>query len=130
MPDYFGDPYSEAKEVPLSEISKGYAEKSLEKITVRDSKVFAVTLSGVILRSYKERGGHGRGARMERSHEPNDRRGGGPRSRQSFYCHSPDLLFFILIIGGVIWLFRGIARSQSNAMAFGKSKRASPTCGR
>ena len=34
----------------------------------------------------------------------------------------PDLLFFILIIAGLIWLFRGIARSQSTALSFGKSR--------
>jgi cell division protease FtsH len=34
----------------------------------------------------------------------------------------PDLLFFLLILSGVIWLFRGIARSQSNALSFGKSR--------
>jgi cell division protease FtsH len=34
----------------------------------------------------------------------------------------PDILLFALIIGGLIWVFRGLARSQSTAMSFGKSK--------
>ena len=122
MPDYFGDPYSEAKEVPLSEISKGYAEKSLEKITVRDSKVFAVTLSGVILRSYKEREDTAAELGWNDPTNPTIVEVEDREAANRFIAILPDLLFFVLIIGGVIWLFRGIARSQSNAMAFGKSK--------
>ncbi|MDD5623958.1 MAG: ATP-dependent zinc metalloprotease FtsH, partial [Candidatus Peribacteraceae bacterium] len=34
----------------------------------------------------------------------------------------PDILFFLLVAAGVIWLFRGIARSQNTALSFGKSR--------
>ncbi|HCI03866.1 TPA: hypothetical protein DE059_02980, partial [Candidatus Peribacteria bacterium] len=39
-----------------------------------------------------------------------------------FIAILPDLLFFLLIIAGLVWLFRGIARSQNTALSFGKSR--------
>jgi len=38
------------------------------------------------------------------------------------YAILPDLLFFLLVIAGLVWLFRGVSRSQNNAMSFGKSR--------
>jgi len=43
-------------------------------------------------------------------------------AQELFGYLEPDLLFFVLGVGGAIWLFRGISRSQNNAMSFGKSR--------
>ncbi len=121
-PDQFGDPYKNAKTVPLSEVSKGYAEGDLERITIRDNKVFAVTKSGAVLQSYKEGGDSIAELNWNDPTNPTVVEVEDRETTNLFLAILPDLLFFILIIAGVVWLFRGIARSQSNAMAFGKSK--------
>ncbi|OGJ63689.1 hypothetical protein A3C37_02820 [Candidatus Peribacteria bacterium RIFCSPHIGHO2_02_FULL_53_20] len=123
VPDNFGDPYADAKEVPISEISKGYAEGTLEKITIRDNKVFAVSGSGgAVLRSYKEDGDSVAELGWNDPTNPTIVEIEDNETSNLFLAILPDLLFFLLVIGGVVWLFRGIARSQNNAMAFGKSK--------
>ncbi|TSC60731.1 MAG: cell division protease FtsH [Candidatus Peregrinibacteria bacterium Greene0416_62] len=123
VPDHFGDPYADAKEVPLSQISKGYAEHTFEKITIRDNKVFAITESGgVVLRSYKEDGDSVAELGWNDPKNSTVVEVEDNETSNLFLAVLPDLLFFLLVIGGVVWLFRGIARSQNNAMAFGKSK--------
>ena len=123
VPYNFGDPYADAKEVPISEISKGYAEGTLEKITIRDNKVFAVSGSGgAVLRSYKEDGDSVAELGWNDPTNPTIVEIEDNETSNLFLAILPDLLFFLLVIGGVVWLFRGIARSQNNAMAFGKSK--------
>ena len=114
--------FEEAKEVPLSDITHGYAAKDFERVLVRDNKVFAITHSGAAVQSYKE-------ARDSVAslgwNDPRNKTVVEIENREAanlFLAILPDLLFFILIISGIIWLFRGIARSQSNALSFGKSR--------
>ena len=114
--------YANAKEVALSEITRGYSEKKFEKISVRDNKVFATLKSGDVWQSYK--------ANEDSVSELgwNDPKNNtiveieNREATNMLLAILPDLLFFILILGGVIWLFRGIARSQSTALSFGKSR--------
>ncbi|MDA1209251.1 MAG: ATP-dependent zinc metalloprotease FtsH [bacterium] len=114
--------FENAKEVALSQITRGYAAGDFEKITMSDNKVFAVSHTGAVIQSYKE-------SRDSMStlgwNDPKNITIVEVENREAtnmFMAILPDLLFFILIIGGLIWLFRGIARSQSNAMSFGKSR--------
>jgi cell division protease FtsH len=39
-----------------------------------------------------------------------------------FKAHLGDLIFFVLLVVLGMWVFRSLARSQSNALSFGKSK--------
>ncbi|MDD4286901.1 MAG: ATP-dependent zinc metalloprotease FtsH [Candidatus Peribacteraceae bacterium] len=113
---------AQAREVPLSEITRGYAKLEFTKIIIRDNKVYATMSSGSVLSSYKES-----------TDSVSDLGWNDPKNATIVEVENreatnillailPDLLFFMLIIGGVIWLFRGIARSQSTALSFGKSR--------
>lgn len=114
--------FANAREVPISEIVRGYDEERFDKIVLRDNKVFAVTATGAVVQSYKEtldtvsqlgfnNPANGTIVEVENREASN-----------MFMAILPDIIFFLLVIGGIIWLFRGIARSQNNAMSFGKSK--------
>ena len=114
--------FKKAESVSISTITRLYANGNLSKITVRDNNVFAETASGTFVRSYKE-------SRDSIStlgwNDPQNATEVLVENREtvnSFMSILPDILFFLLILGGIFWLFRGIARSQSNAMSFGKSK--------
>ncbi|MDD5040997.1 MAG: ATP-dependent zinc metalloprotease FtsH [Candidatus Peribacteraceae bacterium] len=113
---------AQARAVPLSEITRGYSKLQFTKIVISDNKVFATMASGSVLSSYKEA-----------SDSVSDLGWNDPKNATIVEVENreatnillailPDLLFFLLIIGGVIWLFRGIARSQSTALSFGKSR--------
>jgi ATP-dependent Zn protease len=115
--------FNDATEVPISEITRGYHESEFEKIVIRDNTVYAIKPgSGGVLQSYKEA--------LETVsqlgwNEPNNPTIVDIENREAanmLMAVLPDLFFFLFIIVGVIWLFRGIARSQSTAMSFGKSK--------
>lgn len=114
--------FENAKEVSLSEITKGYEESAFTEITVRDNSVFAVTTTGAVFQSYKEP--------MDTISQLgwNDPENEtvvtieNTEAANLFLSLLPDLLLLVLVIGGVVWLFRGIARSQSTAMSFGKSR--------
>ncbi|PIR53026.1 cell division protein FtsH [Candidatus Peregrinibacteria bacterium CG10_big_fil_rev_8_21_14_0_10_49_10] len=114
--------FADAKEVPISEITRGYTAGDFERVLIRDNKVFAVTHSGAAVQSYKE-------ARDSVSqlgwNDPQNKTVVEVENREAenlFLAVLPDLLFFLLVLSGIIWLFRGIARSQSNALSFGKSR--------
>ena len=114
--------FADAKEVPLSQITRGYANNEYKKIIVRDNKVFATLQDDSAVQSYKE-------TRDSIStlgwNNPENTTVVEVENREAtnmFLAILPDLLFIVLIIGGLLWLFRGIARSQSNAMSFGKSR--------
>ncbi|PIP65738.1 cell division protein FtsH [Candidatus Peregrinibacteria bacterium CG22_combo_CG10-13_8_21_14_all_49_11] len=118
----FEKQFADAKEVPISQVTQGYAGKEFEKIILRDNKVFAVMHLGSVVQSYKE-------SRDSIStlgwNDPKNATVVEVENREVtnlLIAIVPDLLFFILIIMGVVWLFRGIARSQSTAMSFGKSR--------
>lgn len=114
--------YADAPSVSISEITRGYNAGKFSKITVSDNKVYVDTVTGAVLQSYKE-------ARDTVSqlgwNDPNNATIVHVENREAanmFIAVLPDLLFFFLVIGGLIMLFRGVARSQSNAMSFGKSR--------
>ncbi len=113
---------AQAREVPLSEITRGYADKAFTKIAIRDNKVFATMSSGSLLSSYKESTDSVSDLGWNDPRNPTVVEVENREAANIFLAILPDLLFFLLIIGGVIWLFRGIARSQSTALSFGKSR--------
>lgn len=114
--------FANAREVPISEIVRGYEAERFEKILIRDNKVFALTSTGAALQSYKETLDTVSQLGFNDPENPTIVEVENREATNMFLAILPDLIFFLLIIGGIIWLFRGIARSQSNAMSFGKSK--------
>lgn len=122
-PERIGDKeFTNAPEVSISEITRGYNAGAFSKIRVRDNKVFVTTITGAVLQSYKE--GMDTVSQLGWN-DPNNTTIVEVENREAqnmLLSVLPDILFLILVIGGLIWLFRGIARSQSNAMSFGKSR--------
>jgi cell division protease FtsH len=115
--------FSDAKEVSLSEITRGYDAEEYAEIIVRDNTVYATLRSdtGSLVQAYKAGESI---ADLGWNDSDNDTVVSieNRESTHMFYAILPDLLFFLLIIGGIFWLFRGIARSQSTALSFGKSR--------
>ncbi len=113
--------YANAAVVPLSAITNGYKEGKFKTITVRDNKVFAETATGVV-QSYKET--------LDTIsqlgwNDPANKTIVTVENREAtnlLLSALPDILLLLLILGGIFWLFRGISRSQNNAMSFGKSR--------
>ncbi len=114
--------FANAKEVPISAIVQGYEERSFGKIVVRDNKMFAVTTTGAVLQSYKETLDTVSQLGLNDPNNPTIVEIENREASNLFFAILPDIVFFLLILGGIVWLFRGIARSQSNALSFGKSK--------
>ncbi|MDP6561936.1 MAG: ATP-dependent zinc metalloprotease FtsH, partial [Candidatus Peribacteraceae bacterium] len=114
--------FADAPEVSISEITRGYSEGKFSKISVRDNKVFVETVTGAVLQSYKE----SRDTVSQLGwNDPDNSTIVEVENREAqnmLVAVLPDILFLLLVIGGLIWLFRGIARSQSTAMSFGKSR--------
>ena len=114
--------FADAKEVPISQITQGYAANAFKEIEVRDNKVYATAADGSVIQSYKENNDTVSDLGWN---DPKNKTVVKVENREAanmFMAVLPDLLFFLLIIAGVIWLFRGIARSQSTALSFGKSR--------
>ncbi|MBI3619094.1 ATP-dependent zinc metalloprotease FtsH [Candidatus Peregrinibacteria bacterium] len=89
---------------------------------MRDNKVFATLKDGNTIQSYKE--GSDTVSRLGWN-DPRNKTVVRVENRETtnlFLSVLPDLVFFLLVLGGIIWLFRGIARSQSTALSFGKSR--------
>jgi cell division protease FtsH len=113
--------YADAKQVAISEVTQGYAQGKFEKILVRDSTAYATLKDKTVVQTYI-------GTQTLSDLGWNDPKNStvveieNLEAKNMFFSILPDLLFFLLVLGGVIWLFRGIARSQSNAMSFGKSR--------
>lgn len=114
--------FVDATEVALSEVTRGYAVKKFEKILVRDNRVFAITKTGAVLQSYKEAKDSVTALGWNDPKNPTLVEVENREVTNLFLAILPDLLFFLLVISGVVWLFRGIARSQSTALSFGKSR--------
>ncbi|MDD4627971.1 MAG: ATP-dependent zinc metalloprotease FtsH [Candidatus Peribacteraceae bacterium] len=114
--------FADAKEVPLSEITRGYAQKKYTKIVLKDNVVYATTSSGMVLSSYKEAAETVSQLGWNDPKNPTVVEVENREATNILLSILPDLLFFALVIGGVMWLFRGIAKSQSTALSFGKSK--------
>lgn len=114
--------YADASSVPVSEITRGYNERRFVKIAVRDNKIFAETATGMVLQSYKESGDT---VSELGWNDPENATIVEVQNREAtnmLLAVLPDIIFLLLLVGGLIWLFRGIARSQSSAMSFGKSR--------
>lgn len=114
--------YADAKQVPLSEITQGYAAEKFQKILIRDNDVFATTKNGEVYQSYKEATDTVSQLGWNNPKNSTIVEVENRETMDLFIAALPDLLFFLLILGGIIWLFRGIARSQSTALSFGKSR--------
>ncbi len=114
--------FADAKEVPLSRITQGYAAKEFKDILIRDNQVYATLKDGTILQSYKEIPDTVSQLGWNDPKNPTIVSIENQETRNFLFAILPDILFFLLVIAGVIWLFRGIARSQSTALSFGKSR--------
>ena len=114
--------YAAAKDVPLSEITQGYAAGKFDKIEVSDNNVYATLKTGEMFKSYKENNASVAELGWNDPKNPTIVSVDNRETANLFFSILPDLLFFLLILSGVVWLFRGIARSQSTALSFGKSR--------
>jgi cell division protease FtsH len=114
--------YANATEVSISEVTRGYHAEEYEEILMKDNKVYVTKKDGSYLSSYKQ------GLDTVSQLGWNDPKNKtvvtvkNTEAANMFMAVLPDLLFFILIIGGLFWLFRSIARSQNTALGFGKSR--------
>lgn len=114
--------FTNAQEVPLSRITQGYAAKEFKEVLIRDNTVYATMKDESVLQSYKEADDTVSQLGWNDPKNPTVVVIENQETRNFLMAILPDILFFLLVIGGVIWLFRGIARSQSTAMSFGKSR--------
>ncbi len=114
--------FANAAEVPLSQITKGYNKEQFTKILVKDNKVFAISQDNTAIQSYKETLDSVSTLGWNNPENPTIVEIENREATNLLMAILPDILFLVLIIGGLLWLFRGIARSQSNAMSFGKSR--------
>ncbi|MBI3336641.1 ATP-dependent zinc metalloprotease FtsH [Candidatus Peregrinibacteria bacterium] len=114
--------FVDATQVSVSEITRGYAVGKFEKIVIRDNKVFATTHTGAMLQSYKEAQDSLATLGWNDPKNPTIVEVENREATNLLLAVLPDLLFFLLIITGIIWLFRSIARSQHTALSFGKSR--------
>src|SRR3989344_1049062 len=113
--------FVEAKEVPVSEVTRGYAAGEYEEILVKDKRIFITKEDGTLLTSFK-------GLESISDLGWNDPKNPtivvvkNTDAENMLLALLPDLLFFLLVVGGLFWLFRNIARSQNTALGFGKSR--------
>ena len=113
--------FKDAKSVALSEIKRGFDGGEFQKILVKDNTIYALTQSGAPVQAYKGGESISELGLIDPTNEtPVDIE--STEAANMLMAILPDLLIFLLIFAGLIWLLRGIARSQSNAMSFGKSR--------
>lgn len=113
---------SNAPEVSISDITHGYADHRFESILIRGNNVYAKTQSGSYLQSYKENSDSVSALGWNDPKNPTKVQIDNIELKNFFTAHLGDLLFFLFILGLGFWVFRSIARSQSNALSFGKSR--------
>lgn len=111
-----------AKEVAVSAVTRGYKEKQFSEILVRGSNVYAKYHSGSYVQSYKEVGDSLTTLGWNDPANPTVVRVDNIELKNFFKAHLGDLLFFVMLIALGMWVFRSLAKSQNNAMSFGKSK--------
>ena len=114
--------FQDARTVSISEITRGYREGEFTEITVRDNRVFAVTATGAALQSYKEPLDTVSQLGWNDPENPTVVTVHNTEAANLLMALLPDIMLLVLVIAGIVWLFRGIARSQSSAMSFGKSR--------
>ena len=114
--------FQDAEEVPISEVTRGYAAEEYKEILIKDNEVFITKKDDTYLTSYK--------AALDTvaTLDWNDPKNAtivivkNTEAANLLLAILPDILFFLLIVGGLFWLFRSVARSQNTALGFGKSK--------
>ncbi len=111
-----------AKSVNISDITSGYATHAFDHILIRGNNIYAKTHSGSYVRSYKESPDTVSDLGWNDPKNPTKVEVDNIELKNFFQAHLGDLIFFLLIIGGAMWVFRSIARSQSTALSFGKSR--------
>lgn len=111
-----------ATSVALSDITTGYARHEFTTILIRGNNVYAKTLSGSYVQSYKETGETIGSLNWNDPANPTKVEVENIELKNFFKSNLGDLLFILLILLGAMWVFRSIARSQSNALSFGKSR--------
>jgi cell division protease FtsH len=114
--------FADAKSVPISEITRGYAAKDFSEITIKGNDVYAKTQSGTYVKSYKEATDSTSDLGWNDPKNPTVVTVDNIELNNFFKAHIGDVLFFILMIVGLVWVFRSIARSQNTALSFGKSR--------
>lgn len=114
--------FTTATEVPISEITRAYGDHSIEEIIVRGSNVYAKQASGSYIQSYKEFGDSIASLGWNDPTNPVTVTIDNIELKNFFKAHLGDFLFLIMLIAIGMWVFRSLARSQSNAMSFGKSR--------
>lgn len=111
-----------APEVPISEITHAYKSRTFENILVRGSNVFAKYQSGSYVQSYKELGDSITTLGWNDPTNPTVVKVDNTEVKNFFKAHLGDFIFLILLVGIGMWVFRSLARSQSTALSFGKSR--------
>ncbi len=111
-----------AKHVSISQIIAGYGHNDFTRILIRDNQVYAFTESGTVLQSYKETFDTVSQLGWNDPTNPTVVEVENRETTNMVMAALPDVIFIVLLIGAIFWLFRSIARSQSNALSFGKSK--------
>ncbi|MBP9750667.1 MAG: ATP-dependent zinc metalloprotease FtsH [Candidatus Peribacteraceae bacterium] len=116
------DDFANAVEVPISQVTLGYEQGAFKRIVVRDNTVYAVSHTGAVVSSYKETLDT---VSQLGWNDPKNTTVVEVENREAtnmLLQVLPDILMLVLVIVGILWIFRGISRSQNNAMSFGKSK--------
>ncbi len=113
---------STAREVPISEITHAYKNRTAESILIRGSNVYAKYQSGSYVQSYKEFGDSITALGWNDPENPTVVQVDNIEVKNFFKAHLGDVVFLILLIAIGMWVFRSLARSQSTALSFGKSK--------
>jgi len=114
--------FEQATEVPISVVTRGYYDEEYQEILVKDNNVFVTKKDGSYLTSYKEAKETISSLGWNDPKNPTTVNVKNTEAQNMLLAVLPDLLFFFLIIGGLLWLFRNIARSQNTALGFGKSR--------
>lgn len=112
----------DAEKISLSDMTRGYAERQYQSVLVRGNNVFAKTLSGTYVQSYKESAETVSDLGWNDPKNPTKVEVDNIEVKNFFKARIGDIIFFLLIIGLGMWVLRSISRSQSNALSFGKSK--------
>ena len=111
-----------ARQVRISEITHGYQEREFESILVRGSNIYAKYQSGSYVQSYKEFGDSITALAWNDPANPTLVTIDNIEVKNFFKAHLGDFFFLILLVVIGMWVFRSLARSQSTAMSFGKSR--------
>ncbi|MEQ1849155.1 MAG: ATP-dependent zinc metalloprotease FtsH [Candidatus Peribacteraceae bacterium] len=115
-------PLVTAPSVPISVVTQAYDSGELKKILIRGSNVYAEYQSGSFIQSYKEFGDTIAELGWNDPKNLTTVEIDNVELKNFFKAHLGDVFFFILLIFLGLWVFRSIARSQSSAMSFGKSR--------